>query len=140
MWRVTCGTSLLQVLDRAHPALILTLRQHRSTKFTVGMHATAGPVDLADELPAVAEYFDSGPLIRHAPTLLVHRDRTLGGVQAVITFADERAYNDPTQRCESAHRAVVIIPTNSGVASQAKMLVTNLTGVAGDLVLLRKVG
>lgn len=117
--RVTTGTSLLQILDCANPIVIVPVPEHRISEFAVGMDVTVYPVDTRDALAGTIEYFSSGPQIAQDQTLFVQEDLTLSGIHAVVSFTDRPAYIDPTQPCESAHRAVVVIHTKSilGTAS-----------------------
>lgn len=77
------------------------------------MKVTVYPVDTEDKLPGSIEYISSGPLIGNDQTLLVQENLTLGGVHAVVSFVEQQVYDDPTQPCQSAHRAVVVIHTES---------------------------
>lgn len=123
--RVTTGTSLLQVLDCANPIVIVPIPEHRIAEFAVGMNVTVYPVDTKDELPGSVEYISSGPLIGHDQTLLVQEDLTLDGVHAVVRFSRPPAYDDAAQPCESAHRAVVVIHTNSVFRSASHWMAAN---------------
>jgi len=111
--RVTTGTSLLQVLDCSNPIVIVPLPEHRIGEFGVGMHVTIYPVDTGDELPGSIEYISSGPSIGHDQTLMVQEDLTMRGVHAVVSFTEQQINDDPSQPCQSAHRAVVVIHTDS---------------------------
>lgn len=111
--RVTRGTNLLQVLDCANPIVIVPLPEHRIAEFEAGMQVTVYPVDTGDELPGKIEYISSGPIIGHDQTLLVQEDLTVRGVRAVVSFSGEQFRDDPDQPCQSAHRAVVVVHTDS---------------------------
>lgn len=113
--RVARGTRLLQVLDCADPIVIVPLPEHRIAEFVAGMKVTVYPVDTEDALPGRIEYISSGPLIGHDQTLLVQEDLTVRGVRAVVSFTEQRLQNDPTKPCQSAHRAVVVVHTESVV-------------------------
>lgn len=113
--RVARGTRLLQVLDCANPIVIVPLPEHRITEFVAGMKVTVYPVDTEDELPGRIEYISSGPLIGHDQTLLVQEDLTVRGVRAIVSFTEQRFQDDPTKPCQSAHRAVVVMHTESVV-------------------------
>ena len=113
--RVARGTRLLQVLDCANPIVIVPLPEHRIAEFVAGMNVTVYPVDTDDELPGRIEYISSGPLIGHDQTLLVQEDLTVRGVRAVVSFTEQQFQDDPTKPCQSAHRAVVVMHTESAV-------------------------
>lgn len=113
--RVARGTRLLQILDCANPIVIVPLPEHRIAEFAAGMNVTVYPVDTEDELPGRIEYISSGPLIGHDQTLLVQEDLTVRGVRAVVSFTEQRFEDDPTRPCQSAHRAVVVVHTESVV-------------------------
>lgn len=117
--RVTRGTSLLQVLDCSNPIVIVPLPEHRIAEFDAGMNVTVYPVDTQDKLPGRIEYISSGPIIGHDQTLLVQEDLTVRGVRAIVSFAQKQFPDDLEKPCQSAHRAVVIIHTESifGTAS-----------------------
>lgn len=123
--RVTTGTSLLQVLDCTDPVVIVPLPEHRIGEFDVGMSATIYPVDSDIVLSGTVEYISSGPLIGNDQTLFVQEQLTMSGVHAVVGFTDTNAYRDTAQSCESAHRAVVIIHTQSSVFSNHRFLARN---------------
>lgn len=111
--QVTRGTSLLQVLDCSNPIVIVPLPEHRIAEFDAGMKVTVYPVDTGDELPGKIEYISSGPIIGHDQTLLVQEDLTVRGVRAIVSFTDRQFQDDPQKPCQSAHRAVVVIHTES---------------------------
>ena len=113
--RVARGTRLLQVLDCANPIVIVPLPEHRIAEFEAGMKVTVYPVDTDDELPGRIEYISSGPLIGHDQTLLVQEDLTVRGVRAVVGFTERRFQDDSTKPCQSAHRAVVVMHTESAL-------------------------
>ena len=111
--RVARGTRLLQFLDCANPIVIVPLPEHRIAEFDAGMRVTVYPVDTEDALPGRIEYISSGPIIGHDQTLLVQEDLTVRGVRAVVSFTERQFQDDPEKPCQSAHRAVVVIHTES---------------------------
>ena len=111
--RVTRGTSLLQVLDCANPIVIVPLPEHRIAAFVAGMNVTVYPVDTEDALPGKIEYISSGPLIGHDQTLLLQEDLTVRGLRAIVSFTEQQFQDDSTKPCQSAHRAVVVMHTES---------------------------
>jgi len=111
--RVARGTRLLQFLDCANPIVIVPLPEHRIAEFDSGMRVTVYPVDTEDALPGRIEYISSGPIFGHDQTLLVQEDLTVRGVRAVVSFTERQFQDDPEKPCQSAHRAVVVIHTES---------------------------
>lgn len=111
--RVTRGTSLMQVLDCTNPIVIVPLPEHRIAEFEAGMKVTVYPVDTDNALPGKIEYISSGPLIGHDQTLLVQDDLTVRGVRAVVSFTEQQFQDDPEKPCQSAHRAIVVMHTES---------------------------
>jgi len=110
---VNRGTTLMQVLDCTNPIVIVPLPEHRISEFEAGMSVTVYPVDTEDALPGKIEYISSGPLIGHDQTLLVQEDLTVRGVRAVVSFSDQKFPDESERACQSAHRAVVVVHTES---------------------------
>ena len=113
--RVARGTRLLQLLDCSDPIVVVPLPAHRIAEFEAGMSVTVYPIDTDDELPGRVEYISSGPLIGYDQTLLVQEELTVRGVRAVVSFTEQRFEDDPTKPCQSAHRAVVVMHTESAI-------------------------
>lgn len=111
--QVNRGTRLLQVLDCSNPIVIVPLPEHRIAEFNAGMKVTVYPVDTEDALPGKIEYISSGPIIGHDQTLLVQEDLTVRGVRAIVGFTERNFQDDPEKPCQSAHRAVVVVHTES---------------------------
>ncbi len=120
--RVTRGASLLQVLDCASPIILVPLPEHRISEFGKGMAVSIYPIDTNDEFSGSIDYISSGPLIGRDQTLQVQEEMTVSGVHAVVSFDDNSTYADPSQPCETAHRAVVVIHTKSMVRLAANWI------------------
>lgn len=140
--RVAGGTPLFQILDCAHPIIIVPLPEQRIGEFSIGQNVTIYPVDSDETLTGRIQYISSGPLIGQDKTIAVQQEITLQGNRAIVAF--DRDFNtentlencDPTRLAKAVIRTetlfdqlvVTLGPTAAKVSIHTEALIDNLVG------------
>ena len=111
--KVTSGTNLLQILDCANPIIIIPIPDNRISEFSVGLEVTVYPTDSEQALPGKISYISSGPMMGSDTSIQLQQDITLDGNRAIVSLDEVQDLGDPSQSCETARKAVVVIHTRS---------------------------
>ena len=110
---VISGTPLMEILDCAHPIVIVPIPEYRFGDFSIGQKATVVPLNSDQAMEGTIQHISSGPLIGRDTTIAVQQTLTLDGSKVIIGFNDQGRTDPSGGSCDSARKAIVTIHMRS---------------------------
>ncbi len=111
--RVISGTPLMEILDCAHPIVIVPIPEHRFGEFSIGQKATVVPLNSDQAMEGTIQHISSGPLIGRDTTIAVQQTLTMDGSKVIVGFDDQDRSDPYDESCDSARKAIVTIHMRS---------------------------
>jgi len=114
--RVIAGANLVEVLDCAHPIVIVSVPDHRFGEFYIGQKATIRPLDSDEQILGAVQHVSSSALISRDTSIATSPDLQLGGNKVIVAFQNQERSPAAASLCDTARRAVVTIETDTMVS------------------------